>query len=116
MASGAAGRKDIMAKDVKKPPRTGWDDIILVCAKCERKLKGGYGPAGKKDLSKVLSRALDDGGARIGVVETLCLDVCPRGGVTTVLASRPGQFTVIPAETPIDEIMNTLGLDLPHTG
>ncbi|PWR21399.1 hypothetical protein [Zavarzinia aquatilis] len=105
-----------MAKDTGKALNTGWDDIVLVCAKCERKLKGGFGPSGKKDLSKVLARALDEQGARIGVVETLCLDVCPRGGVTALLASRPGRFSVIREGTPVEDALAALDLDEAQSG
>lgn len=109
-------RKDTMAKDTGKALITGWDDVILVCAKCERKLKGGFGASSKKDLSKVLARALDERGAKVGVVETLCLDVCPRGGVTTLLASRPGRFSVVQAATPVEDALAELGLGRPQSG
>lgn len=105
-----------MAKDMKKPVETGWQDIVLVCAKCERKLKGGFGASGKKDLSKVLARWLDEAGRRVGVVETLCLDVCPRGGVTAALASRPGRLTVIPEDTPPEAAATLLGLARDQAG
>ena len=37
-----------------KTLRSNWSDAILVCAKCSKKLDGGFGPKGKTPLAKAL--------------------------------------------------------------
>lgn len=102
-----------MAKDISKPIRTGWRDIVFVCGKCQRKLKGGFGPNGGQDFEKALSRALwpEKKAVRtVGIVETRCLDVCPRGGVTVARAGDPGELLVIAAGTPMETVIRRLDL------
>ncbi|MCF4164689.1 hypothetical protein L2U69_03405 [Zavarzinia compransoris] len=105
-----------MAKDISKPIKTGWTDIVLVCGKCQRKMKGGFGPNGKQDLDKALSRALRPERKTeptVGIVETRCLDVCPRGGVTVACSRDPGTMTVVMAGTPVERVIERLGLQAP---
>ena len=59
---------------------------MLVCAKCSRKLDGGFGGAGKP-LAKALRKHLklkNGPKSRAGVVEVKCLGVCPKGAVVVV--------------------------------
>ncbi len=54
---------------------------VFVCGKCARKLDGeGFGPDGDRPLRKALKRAARLGfwGAKVRVVETACLDLCPK--------------------------------------
>ena len=67
-----------------------WRASILVCAKCEKKLeKKGFGPKGNKRLSKLLRKRFGGGWgrkAKVGVISTGCLKVCPRYAVTVSMA------------------------------
>ncbi len=102
-----------MVKDISKPIKTGWDEIVLVCGKCERKAKRGFGPEGKQDFGKALSRALrGDRKARpkTGIIETRCLDICPRGAVTVACSRSPGQLLVVARGTAMDLVIERLGL------
>ena len=102
-----------MVKDISKPIRTGWDDIVLVCGKCERKAKRGFGPDGKHDFGKALSRALRGdrkGKPKTGIVETRCLDICPRGAVTIACSRAPGQLLVVARGTAMGLVIERLGL------
>lgn len=54
---------------------------VLVCRKCARKLDGeGFGPDGDRSLRTALKRAAKSGawGRKVRVVETACLDLCPK--------------------------------------
>ena len=78
---------------------TPWRDVILVCRKCGKKLRGGFGAKRKDDLKAVLRQALREAGRRhdVRVIETGCLGVCPKRGVTALNASHPSAIHVIPA-------------------
>jgi predicted metal-binding protein len=91
-----------------------WRSSILVCAKCEKKLgNAGFGKRSAKRLSKLLRKRLGGGWGRkaqAGVVTTRCMGVCPRGAVTVVDGSRPRDWLIIEAGTPIEEVQVRLGL------
>jgi predicted metal-binding protein len=58
--------------------------LLLVCRKCQKKLK----PGGKKQALSKLSKALkkrarhDENAPKLHVIEVSCLNLCPKGGVT----------------------------------
>ena len=78
--------------------QASWRDIAMVCGKCSRKLKGGFGKKGKHDLADVLKGALKEAGRRreMRVVEVDCLGLCPKRAVTAVSSARPDQVLAIP--------------------
>jgi predicted metal-binding protein len=83
---------------VKTHARANWDRVLLVCAKCSKKLDGGFGPKGRTPLAKALRRELGAGKGRkapLGVVEVKCLGICPRGAVTLVDSSEPGRWHLV---------------------
>jgi hypothetical protein len=85
---------------------TPWRTVILLCGKCTRKLKGGYGPKGKDTLRTVLRDDLRVAGHRrdVRVIETRCMGICPKKAVTALNASRPGRIFTIPKGTATDEV------------
>lgn len=78
-----------------------WRDIALVCGKCSRKLRGGFGKKGRVDLADVLKAALKEAGRRreLRTVEVGCLGLCPKHAVTVISAGRPGELLTIQAGT-----------------
>jgi predicted metal-binding protein len=78
-----------------------WRDVILVCRKCSKKLDGGFGPDGDESLGRALKHSLRRSGQRrlARVIETKCLGVCPRGAVTVLRDSRPGEMLAVPRGT-----------------
>lgn len=93
---------------------THWTDVIVICRKCGKKLKGGFGDDGKQGLKTVLRQALRQAGRRrdVRVIETKCLGVCPRDGVTALNASRPGLLHIVPAGLEREAVVRVLlGLD-----
>lgn len=93
-----------------------WRGAILVCAKCEKKIGGGFGPKGTQRLSKLLRKRNANGKGRkagLGVIESKCLKLCPKRAVTLVNGNRPRDWLVVSAGTPIEEVEVKLGLSDP---
>ncbi len=97
--------------------RSNWANAVLVCAKCSKKLDGGFGPKGKAPLAKALRKqlALKKGrkGAA-GVVEVKCLGVCPRGAVTVVNGAQAREWLIVPEGADVAELAAELGLPTPE--
>jgi len=97
-----------------KTARTDWQDVVLVCRKCQKKLKGGgYGPDGDLSLKKALRRYLKPGKGRkasLAVIETPCFDVCPKNAVVAVNASQPKALLIVPEGADLLEVRSRLGL------
>lgn len=91
--------------------RSEWRGAVLVCAKCSKKVGGGFGPKGKTPLAKALKKEL---GARkgrkspIGVVEVRCLGVCPRDAVTMIDGNNPRQWLLVRPGTDVAEVAGLL--------
>jgi predicted metal-binding protein len=92
--------------------RSNWSTTVLVCAKCSKKLDGGFGDGGKTPLAKALKR-LGGGKKRkapFGVIETKCLGICPKRAVTVVDAAHPSLWLVIEEGTEMEVVAERLGL------
>ncbi|WP_202820872.1 (2Fe-2S) ferredoxin domain-containing protein [Rhizorhabdus dicambivorans] len=78
--------------------RSEWRKAVLVCAKCTKRAKGGFGKHGRRPLAREL-RALGNGRkgrkADFGVIETRCLKLCPKGRVVVVDASAPDAWLLV---------------------
>ncbi len=86
--------------------------LVAICGKCGRKLGGGFGGDGDKSLAKALRRVLPDARgkrARLRIVETRCLDICPKGAVALTSSARPGEIDIIPAGADAMMVATTLG-------
>jgi predicted metal-binding protein len=97
---------------MSKPPTiaatpTPWRDIILVCRKCTRRLGGGFGKKHREPLRSELKTALRASGHRrdARVIEIGCLGLCPKGAVTVVIASRPGELLAIPKGMDVRDLL-----------
>jgi predicted metal-binding protein len=89
--------------------RSRWSHAALVCAKCEKKLGGGFGEKRKQSLAKLLKRALGKGRkADIGVTSVKCLGVCPKNAVTVIDTRHPESWLIVPAGTPAGEVVAAL--------
>ena len=84
-----------------EPAPTRWDTLVLVCRKCIRKREGAA-----DELRRGMRRALRDleipDRHRIRVVETGCLDVCPKEGVTAARVGRQPPSGVVVVNPPYD--------------
>ena len=101
--------------------KADWNDVVLVCRKCSKKLKGGFGPDGDDTLAKALRQeiARSDGGkprkpkrrgTHIAIIEVGCLDVCPKNAVVTINASTPGEWVLVPRGTDAADVLGRLQL------
>jgi predicted metal-binding protein len=98
---------------LKRHVPSNWEHTILVCAKCSKKLGGGFGPKGKQPLAKALRKHLGLKKGRkgaAGIVEVKCLGVCPRGAVTVVDAGGPREWLLVPEGADLDAVAAELGL------
>ncbi len=96
-----------------KAVRADWSTALLICKKCSKKLGGGFGTKGKTSLAKGLRQQLGlkkGRKAAIGIVEVKCLGVCPRGAVTVVHASAPGEWMLVRAGVDLDKVAAGLNI------
>jgi predicted metal-binding protein len=90
-----------------------WDHVVLVCGKCSKRLKGGFGPKGRTPLAKALRKFLGlkkRGKGPLGIVETRCLGVCPRGAVTVINGAESSEWLLVPAGTELNQIVSEIGI------
>ena len=82
----------------------------MVCAKCSRKLHGGFGKKGKHGLAEVLKDALKAAGRRreVRVIEVGCLGLCPNRAVTTVSSAQPGRVLAVPGGADAAQVLARL--------
>ena len=104
-----------------KTTRSHWADTVLICAKCSKKLDGGFGPKGRTSLAKALRRDLGIGKGRkatLGIVEVKCLKVCPKGAVTVVNGRSPETWVLVPPGAASEDVAQQLNLGpaLPDVG
>lgn len=93
--------------------KADWETAILVCAKCSKRLEGGFGKKGKQRLAKALKAYLGVKRfrkARVGVVEVKCLGVCPRGAVTVVNAADPSRWRLVARDADLAAVAADLGI------
>lgn len=93
--------------------RSNWSNAVLVCAKCSKRLGGGFGPKGKQPLGKALRKHLGlkkGRKAAAGVVDVKCLGVCPRGAVTVINAAASREWLLVPAGADLDALARDLGI------
>jgi predicted metal-binding protein len=96
-----------------KSVASNWDHAILVCAKCSKKLDGGFGPKGRTPLAKALRKQFGLKKGRkgaAGVVEVKCLGVCPRDAVTVINGAGTREWLLVPKGMDVEEIGAELGL------
>jgi predicted metal-binding protein len=96
--------------------RSNWQVTVLVCAKCSKKLDGGFGPKRRLPLAKALRKHLGLKKGRkapLGIVETKCLGVCPFGAVTVVNPAQGQDWFIVRSGSDLDEVAMGLGLAQP---
>lgn len=102
-----------MAAGLKAHIRSNWSNAVLVCAKCSRKLGGGFGSKGKQPLGKALRKHLGLKKGRkagAGIVDVKCLGVCPRDAVTVVNGAASREWLLVPKGADLDEVAAAAGL------
>ncbi|NWK95488.1 hypothetical protein DM806_07355 [Sphingobium lactosutens] len=109
--SGAPGSRG--ARTIKDHVRSNWQNAVLVCRKCSKKLDGGFGPRGDERLGKALRKHLSlrkGRKAAAGIIEVNCLGVCPKGAVTVVNGADSRDWLLVRPDVDLDELAGRLGL------
>ena len=103
-------KKAIFEKGAPPAIPTGWSDTVLICRKCSKKLKGGFGADGDDTFKQAVRRALRDAGKRgaVGLLDAGCFGICPKRAVTISVASRPYELLVVPEGGALNEFVATL--------
>jgi predicted metal-binding protein len=98
-----------MPQSIRSRP-TPWNAVILLCGKCARKMKGGYGHKGNETLRTALRSELGAQGYKrtVRVIETRCIGICPKKAVTALNASRPDAILTIPKGTAAEDALAQL--------
>ncbi|OYY90665.1 MAG: hypothetical protein B7Y45_06910 [Sphingomonas sp. 28-66-16] len=102
-----------MATKLNARVKANWSATILVCAKCSKRLDGGFGKKQRQPLAKALRKQLGVKlfrKAPVGIVETKCLGICPRGAVVLVDARAPDRWHLVPAGADLAALAGDLGL------
>lgn len=102
-----------MEARVSQLVKSDWETAILVCAKCSKRLDGGFGKKGKQGLAKALKAYLGIKRfrkARLGVLEVKCLGICPRGAVTVVNAKDPTRWRIVARGADLAGLADELGV------
>lgn len=111
MEAARGGRlKDRRVKDYV---RSNWQQAVLVCRKCSKKVGGGFGPDGDERLAKALRRHLSlkkGRKAAAGIVEVDCLGICPKGAVTVVNGADSRDWLLVRPNADLDMLAQQLGL------
>lgn len=103
----------IDARGMKDKVRSNWQNAVLICRKCDKKLDGGFGPKGDERLAKALRRHLSLGKGRkasAGIVEVSCLGICPKGAVTIVNGAQSRDWLLVRPGADLDALGQMLGL------
>ncbi len=98
---------------MKSRVRSNWANAVLVCAKCSKRIDGGFGPKGKQPLGKALRKHLHlkkGRKAAAGIVDVKCLGVCPRGAVTVVNGTASREWLLVPAGADLGAVADELQL------
>jgi predicted metal-binding protein len=96
-------------KTVRETPAK-WDEVLLVCRKCGKKLDGGFGDDRSSRLDRILRKALKQvDRSRVKLVSVSCLKVCPKGAVTVVRGSNPGSVYLVAAGADASDALDALG-------
>ena len=87
-----------------------FEDVLIICSKCAAKL--GRGRKGKTELRGELKHALKKRGLgkSVRVVETTCLDLCPKGGQTVALGRdlAAGRLWVVGPDADGEDVVKLL--------
>jgi predicted metal-binding protein len=106
------GKKQQATPDEIQLVSAPWQDVLAVCRKCGKKMKGGFGPKNKQSLPDLLKQHLRATGRRqaLRVLEVGCLGLCPKNGVTAIQGSQPGRMLVLPRGLDAERVTRELGL------
>ncbi|BCW88698.1 hypothetical protein sos41_18400 [Alphaproteobacteria bacterium SO-S41] len=96
-----------------KPHRSKWRESVLICRKCSKKLRGGFGKKGKRTLRGLLKDVYGDAKGRraeLGIVEVPCFKLCPKRAVSVALGTKPGTLYEVPEGMDVGDVLEALNI------
>ncbi len=96
-----------------KAHRSKWRESVLICRKCSKKLRGGFGKKGKRTLRGLLKEVYGDAKGRraeIGILEAPCFKLCPKRAVSVALGSKPGVLFEVREGAAVEDVLDALNL------
>lgn len=87
--------------------------VLAICGKCGKKLDGGFGDGAGQPLGKALRQRVKGAKGKrapLRIIETKCLDICPKGAVALLDSAQPGAVLLVARETPVAVVVSRLGL------
>jgi predicted metal-binding protein len=105
--------KEIVTEEVVRSYRAPWKgQLVLVCRKCQKKLKHSGKKNGIAKLGKGLKKRArhDEDGLKLHVIEVPCLKLCPKGGVTVCTQRQlgRGECSIVRTAADVDVLLNRL--------
>ncbi len=97
---------------MKADVASNWMRVLLVCAKCSKKVGQAFGDDGDRTLAKALRAQLGVKKGRkatAGVVEVKCLGLCPKGAVVVMDGGEPGRWLLVKPGTLAAGVLAALG-------
>jgi hypothetical protein len=83
-------------------------ELLLVCRKCQKKLKHDGKKNGISKLSKALKKRArqDENAPRLHVLEVPCLKMCPEGGITMCTQRQlgRGECSIVRSKADVDAL------------
>ena len=98
---------------MKDHVRSNWQNAVLVCRKCSKKLGDGFGADGDERLAKALRKHLSlkkGRKAAAGIVEVNCLGVCPKDAITVVNGGHTRKWLLVRPGADLDDLARSLEL------
>jgi hypothetical protein len=94
-------------------------ELLLVCRKCQKRLKHDGEKSGISKLSKTLKKRArqDENAPRLHVLEVPCLKMCPEGGITVCTQRQlgRGECSIVRSRNDIDALYQLVqGSTLDH--
>ena len=91
--------------------RAPWKgQIVLVCRKCQKKLKHSGKKKGIAKLGKELRKRTrhNEDALQLRVIEVSCLKLCPKGGVTVCTQQQigRGQCCIVRTQADVSELLS----------
>jgi predicted metal-binding protein len=87
---------------------TAWEETLLVCRKCSKRLSGGFGKDGEVTLKSALRSHLRKTGRRrsTAIIDVVCFGICPKKAVVIVRSSTPDRLLVVGAGTDVASFLD----------
>ncbi len=102
--------EEIVGRGEVRSYRAPWKgQLVLVCRKCQRKLKKSSGIAKVAKGLKKRSR-LEGDGSRLHVIQVPCLKMCPKGGVTVCTQSQlaRGECSIVRSKEDLEALQHSI--------